>query len=232
MAHNKNSRSKKNQWCSSGDVSPEQNPMLCLQPKTWRYKLLLWDVEWKKYSSRLCWFSACLELSLSDMVLHYMVLQPCMSICPYGSGTYSKALPVRFGTMPNFNPKRPAALSQPDSKQAASSKASGLKSAAARKQEARVANAAKIRHRLSALPRPKKRMQRLVKSWIARCCGRLAGAPVRQLAVVVYITYGPRKAVAEVSNHNEPIGRKSGIQLVRKPMDFTLSCFVLNRLTD
>ena len=46
-----------------------------------------------------------------------------------------------------------------------------------------------------------------------------------------YITYGPHKAVAEVSNHNEPIGRKSGIQLVRKirkSMDFTFSCFVLN----
>ena len=34
--------------------------------------------------------------------------------------------------------------------------------------------------------------------------------------ITVYITYGPHKAVAEVSNHNEPIGRKSGIQLVRK----------------
>ena len=42
------------------------------------------------------------------------------------------------------------------------------------------------------------------------------------------ITYGPHKAVAEVSNHNEPIGRKSGIQLVRKSMDFTFNCFVLN----
>ena len=45
------------------------------------------------------------------------------------------------------------------------------------------------------------------------------------------VTYGPHKAVAEVSNHNEPIGRKSGIQLVRKirkSMDFTFSCFVLN----
>ena len=42
------------------------------------------------------------------------------------------------------------------------------------------------------------------------------------------LTYGPRKAVAEVSNHNEPIGSKSGIQLVRKPMDFTFNCFVLN----
>ena len=49
------------------------------------------------------------------------------------------------------------------------------------------------------------------------------------------LTYGPRKAVAEVSNHNEPIGRKSGIQLVRKirkSMDFTFSCFVLNWLTN
>ena len=45
---------------------------------------------------------------------------------------------------------------------------------------------------------------------------------------VPFITYGPRKAVAEVSNHNEPIGRKSGIQLVRKSMDFTFNCFVLN----
>ena len=43
-----------------------------------------------------------------------------------------------------------------------------------------------------------------------------------------YITYGPHKAVAEVSNHNEPIGRTSGIQLVRKSMDFTFNCFVLN----
>ena len=51
----------------------------------------------------------------------------------------------------------------------------------------------------------------------------------------IKITYGPHKAVAEVSNHNEPIGRKSGIQLVRKirkSMDFTFSCFVLNWLTD
>ena len=47
----------------------------------------------------------------------------------------------------------------------------------------------------------------------------------------VHITYGPHEAVAEVSNHNKPIGRKSGIQLVRKirkSMDFTFSCFVLN----
>ena len=42
------------------------------------------------------------------------------------------------------------------------------------------------------------------------------------------VTYGPRKAVAEVSNHREPIGRKSKIQLVRKSVDFTFSCFVLN----
>ena len=50
------------------------------------------------------------------------------------------------------------------------------------------------------------------------------------------ITYGPRKAVAEVSNHNEPIGRKSGSQLVWKSMDFTLYklfCFELtNWLTN
>ena len=49
------------------------------------------------------------------------------------------------------------------------------------------------------------------------------------------LTYGPHKAVAEVSNHNEPIGRKSGIQLVRKirkSMGFTFSCFVSNWLTD
>ena len=43
-----------------------------------------------------------------------------------------------------------------------------------------------------------------------------------------HVTYGRRKAVAEVSNHNEPIGRKSGSQLGRKSMDFTFSCFVLN----
>ena len=44
----------------------------------------------------------------------------------------------------------------------------------------------------------------------------------------VSITYGPHKAVAEVSNHNEPIGRRSGTQLVGKSMDFTFNCFVLN----
>ena len=44
----------------------------------------------------------------------------------------------------------------------------------------------------------------------------------------IHITYGPHKAVAEVSNHNEPIGRQSEIQLVRKSMDFTFNCFVLN----
>ena len=44
------------------------------------------------------------------------------------------------------------------------------------------------------------------------------------------ITYGPRKAVAEVSNHNEPIGRKSEIQLV---LHIQLFCFELtDRLTD
>ena len=37
------------------------------------------------------------------------------------------------------------------------------------------------------------------------------------------IIYGPHKAMAEVSNHNEPIGRKSGIQLVRKSKDFTFN---------
>ena len=40
-------------------------------------------------------------------------------------------------------------------------------------------------------------------------------------------TYLPRKAAAEVSNHNEPVGRKSGIQLVRKLTDFPFSCFDL-----
>ena len=50
--------------------------------------------------------------------------------------------------------------------------------------------------------------------------------------ISTYLTYGPHKAVAEVSNHNEPIGRKSESQLVRKSMDFTFSCFVLNWLTD
>ena len=43
-----------------------------------------------------------------------------------------------------------------------------------------------------------------------------------------WLTYGPHKAVAEVSNHNEPIGKKSGSHLVRKSMDFTFNCFVLN----
>ena len=64
---------------------------------------------------------------------------------------------------------------------------------------------------------------------------RVLGACRPEKANFNEITYGPRKAVAEVSNHNEPIGRKSGIQLVRKirkSMDFTFSCFVLNWLTD
>ena len=51
---------------------------------------------------------------------------------------------------------------------------------------------------------------------------------VRIYLIINNVTYGPHKAVAEVSNHNEPIGRKSGIQLVRKSMDFTFNCFVLN----
>ena len=50
----------------------------------------------------------------------------------------------------------------------------------------------------------------------------------RVVHMVHKLTYGPHKAVAEVSNHNEPIGRTSGIQLVRKSMDFTFNCFVLN----
>ena len=45
--------------------------------------------------------------------------------------------------------------------------------------------------------------------------------------VFICITYLPRKAAAEVSNHNEPIGRECGIQLIRKPMDFTFNCFEL-----
>ena len=56
-----------------------------------------------------------------------------------------------------------------------------------------------------------------------------------EICLTYNIWTGPRKAVAEVSNHNEPIGRKSGIQLVRKirkSMDVTFSCFVLNWLTD
>ena len=40
---------------------------------------------------------------------------------------------------------------------------------------------------------------------------RVKSDPCNKLWVV---TYGPHKAVAEVSNHNEPIGRKSGIQLL------------------
>ena len=63
----------------------------------------------------------------------------------------------------------------------------------------------------------------------------LQSRSVRYIIDYHCITYGPHKAVAEVSNHNEPIGRKSGIQLVRKirkSMDFTFSCLVLNWLTD
>ena len=48
-----------------------------------------------------------------------------------------------------------------------------------------------------------------------------------RLHETLHITYGPHKAVAELSNYNEPIGRKSGIQLVRKSMDFTFNCFEL-----
>ena len=39
------------------------------------------------------------------------------------------------------------------------------------------------------------------------------------------ITYLPHKAVAEVSKHREPKGRKCGIQLVRMSMDFKFNCF-------
>ena len=41
------------------------------------------------------------------------------------------------------------------------------------------------------------------------------------------LTYLPHKAVADVSNHNEPIGRKCGIQLVRKSVRFRFNCFQL-----
>ena len=47
--------------------------------------------------------------------------------------------------------------------------------------------------------------------------------PWAQKDIIYIITYGPHKAVAEVSNRS-----KSEIQLVRKSMDFTFSCFVLN----
>ena len=65
------------------------------------------------------------------------------------------------------------------------------------------------------------------------CVGDVLGRWLQKVFIffvhyVFSITYGPHKAVAEVSNHNEPIGRKSGIQLVRKSMDFTFNCFVLN----
>ena len=43
-------------------------------------------------------------------------------------------------------------------------------------------------------------------------------------------TYLPRKAVADVSNHNEPIGRTCGIQLVRKSIDFRFICFELQTI--
>ena len=65
-----------------------------------------------------------------------------------------------------------------------------------------------------------------------RCYVLLGQQVMPYLYIVLPITYGPHKAVAEVSNHNEPIGRKYGIQLVRKSMDFTFSCFVLKWLTD
>ena len=39
------------------------------------------------------------------------------------------------------------------------------------------------------------------------------------------ITYLPQKAVAEVSKNKEPIGRRCGIQLVRKSVDFRFKGF-------
>ena len=72
---------------------------------------------------------------------------------------------------------------------------------------------------------------------INKCWFPLSYNPIRLELWILYnftgsVTYGPHKAVAEVSNHNEPIGRKSGIQLARKSMDFTFNSFVLNWLTD
>ena len=73
--------------------------------------------------------------------------------------------------------------------------------------------------------------------WILSSTKRLNASEVTDtdththIITYLVLTYGPHKAVAEVSNHNEPIGRKSGSQLVRKirkSMDVTFSCFVLN----
>ena len=43
--------------------------------------------------------------------------------------------------------------------------------------------------------------------------------------VVCLITYLPHEAVAEVSKNKEPIGRRCGIQLVRRSVDFRFNRF-------
>ena len=44
------------------------------------------------------------------------------------------------------------------------------------------------------------------------------------LSYINRLKYLPHKAAAEISSHNEPIGRMCGIQLVRKSVDFRFDC--------
>ena len=49
----------------------------------------------------------------------------------------------------------------------------------------------------------------------------------KNIILLLLLTYLPHKAVAEVSKHNEPIGTKCGIQLVRKSTGFRFNDFEL-----
>ena len=57
-------------------------------------------------------------------------------------------------------------------------------------------------------------------------------APLHYAVGGIFLTYGPRKAVTEVSNHNEFTRRKWESQLDWKSMDFLFNYFVLNGLTE
>ena len=51
------------------------------------------------------------------------------------------------------------------------------------------------------------------------------------VCICIHITSLPHEVVAEVSNHNEPIGRGSEIQVVRKSIDFRFNCFGLQLIS-
>ena len=69
-------------------------------------------------------------------------------------------------------------------------------------------------------------MRLIRRLWTKRGIGLQGGLSVyivgTQFQYFFDITYGPRKAVAEVSNHNEPIGRGC-VALVRKSIDVRLT---------